>query len=67
VIKPVMSEDDLWNCSAPGPASNPMVATPAPAATSSAPVPQPVERPQAECVIKPVMSDDDLRACGARR
>jgi hypothetical protein len=69
VIKPVMTEDDLWNCSAPGQVSNPLVSTPAPAvsaASSSAFAPTPVT-PQRECVIKPVMTEDDLRACGSTR
>ena len=69
VIKPVMTEDDLWNCSAPGQASSPLVSIPAPSpaepATSAfAPVPM---TPQRECVIKPVMTEDDLRACGSTR
>jgi hypothetical protein len=69
VIKPVMSEDDLWNCSAPGQASMPQTGTPAPAAAASAPfAPPPTTAPAAvECVIKPVMTEEDLRACGARR
>jgi hypothetical protein len=78
VIKPVMSEDDLWNCSAPSstqPVAQPApvsLEAPAPPATvqksqpSAAQAPHPVSRPRAECVIKPVMTDDDLRACGAR-
>lgn len=67
VIKPVMSEDDLWNCSAPGQASSPLIAAPV-AAQSPAPAPQsaqPAARPPAECVIKPVMSEEDLRNCAA--
>ena len=69
VIKPVMTEDDLWNCSGPSQASNPVVATPAPppaAPASSAFAPATVA-PQRECVIKPVMTEDDLRACGSTR
>lgn len=66
VIKPVMSEDDLWNCSAPGQASSPRIETPAPAAAASASLaPSPTDQPRAECVIKPVMTDEDLRACAA--
>jgi hypothetical protein len=67
VIKPVMSEDDLWNCSAPGQASIPQTATPAPAAAAAPFVPPATVQPAAECVVKPVMTDEDLRACGARR
>ena len=66
VIKPVMSDDDLWNCSGPAQASVPQTAAPAPAAVPVT-APRPAERPRAECVIKPVMSEEDLRACGARR
>jgi len=67
VIKPVMSEDDLWNCSAPGQASSPQTGTPAPAAATSAFVPPAPAVPAAprECVIKPVMSEEDLRVCAA--
>ena len=67
VIKPVMSEDDLWNCSAPGQASSPKTETPAPAAPA-ADQPRAAAAVQAEpreCVIKPVMSEEDLRACAA--
>ena len=62
VIKPIMSELDLWNCS--GPAQ--------PAAVPVEPAPVAVQKPQAapeprrakgECVIKPVMTDDDLSNC----
>ena len=68
VIKPVMSEDDLWNCSAPGQASSPRIETPAPAAAASASFAPPAsDQPRAECVIKPVMTEEDLRACSARR
>jgi hypothetical protein len=69
VIKPVMSEEDLWNCSAPrsaqpGPAALEALPPPASAPKPSAPA---VERQQrAECVIKPVMTDEERRACGAR-
>jgi len=66
VIKPVMSEDDLWNCSAPGQASSPRIETPAPAAAASASFAPPAsDQPRAECVIKPVMTEEDLRACAA--
>ena len=66
VIKPVMSEDDLWNCSAPGQASSPQMGTPAPAAASaSAFAPPTTAQPPAECVVKPVMTEDDLRVCAA--
>ena len=67
VIKPVMSEDDLWNCSGPGQASSPQTGTPPPAAASTSFAPPASVQPAAECVIKPVMSEEDLRACGARR
>jgi hypothetical protein len=71
-IKPVMTEEDMWNCSAPGQASNPLVSTPAPAAAAPAATtftPQPSAAPSAprECVIKPVMTEEDLRACAAER
>jgi hypothetical protein len=66
VIKPVMSEDDLWNCSAPGQASSPRIETPAPAAAASASfAPPSTDQPRADCVIKPVMTEEDLRACAA--
>jgi len=66
VIKPVMSEDDLWNCSAPGQASIPQTGAPAPAAAapaSFAPPPPTTGPAERECEIKPVMTDEDLRAC----
>lgn len=66
VIKPVMSEDDLWNCSAPGQASIPQIATPAPAAAAQPVATPAVQAAPRDCVIKPVMSEEDLRACGAR-
>ena len=66
VIKPVMSEDDLWNCSAPGQASSPKIETPAPvAAAQPAAAAAAVQAEPRECVIKPVMSEEDLRACAA--
>jgi len=65
VIKPVMSEDDLWNCSAPGQASSPNIETPAPAAASSALAAPAADQPRAECVVKPVMTEEDLRACAS--
>jgi len=65
VIKPVMSEEDLWNCSAPGQASSPQTGTPAPAAATSAFAPPATVQPSVECVIKPVMSEEDLRICAA--
>lgn len=63
VIKPVMSQLDLWNCSAPSAAAAaPLdLPPPAPLATEK-PAPQPA-RSRGECVIKPVMSDDDLFNC----
>jgi len=71
VVKPVMSDEDLINCSAPAAAmEKPRPQTPA---TSVVPVeqPQPVTRaqerkPAAPCVVKPVMSEEDLVNCGAR-
>jgi len=65
VVKPVMSEDDLWNCSAPGQASSPQMGTPAPAAATSAFAPAPATKSPAECVVKPVMTEEDLRICAA--
>jgi hypothetical protein len=50
VIKPVMSEDDLWNCSAPGQASSPQIETPAPAAAAALAAPA-ADQPRAECVV----------------
>lgn len=65
VVKPVMSEEDLWNCSAPGLASSPQMGTPAPAATSASFAPPAAEQPRVECVVKPVMTEEDLRICAA--
>jgi hypothetical protein len=66
VIKPVMSEDDLWNCSAPGQASSPQTGTPAPATAAAASLAPPAtDQPRVECVVKPVMTEADLRACAA--
>jgi len=70
VIKPVMSEEDLWNCSGPpSPAAVERPAPPVPAQTSQPPAAPTLQAPPraAECVIKPVMSDEELRACGVRR
>lgn len=70
VIKPVMSEEDLWNCSGPpSPAAVERPAPPLPAQTSPPPAAPALQAPPraAECVIKPVMSDEELRACGVRR
>jgi hypothetical protein len=65
VVKPVMSEDDLYNCSAPARPVRldtlPPPVTP-PAAVPKAPEPT-APAPRRECVIKPVMTDDDLQAC----
>ena len=62
VIKPIMSELDLWNCSGPAqPVAIPV--EPAPVAVQK-PQAAPVRpRPKGECVIKPVMTDDDLSNC----
>jgi len=69
VIKPVMSEEDLWNCSAPASASPRPTAIDTPAPPVAAQTPQPAAagapKPRAECVIKPVMTDEDLRACAS--
>jgi hypothetical protein len=67
VIKPVMTEDDLYNCAGPTPPASyeplpPPVSAPKPAPRAAEP-----PRKPSECVIKPVMTDDELRACGARR
>ena len=70
VIKPVMSEEDLWNCSGPpSPAALERRAPPVPAQTSQPPAAPALQAPAraTECVIKPVMSDEELRACGVRR
>jgi hypothetical protein len=65
VIKPVMTEDDLWNCSGP---TTPAALERLPAETKTQAAPQPASRAApADCEIKPVMTDDDLRACGVRR
>jgi hypothetical protein len=64
VIKPVMSEQDLWNCSGPS-RSTPI--PPAVAVDVQAEPAAPAAPPATpQCVIKPVMSDAELRACGAR-
>ena len=63
VIKPVMSEQDMWNCSGPG-RSTPMLAAPA-MDVEAAPAAPPALAAPPECVIKPVMSDEDLRICAA--
>jgi hypothetical protein len=71
VVKPVMSDEDLINCSAPAAAmEKPRPQTPA---TPAVPVeqPKPVTRaeerkPATPCVVKPVMSEEDLINCGAR-
>jgi hypothetical protein len=69
VVKPVMSEDDLWNCvdapasaAAPVPAPVPEV-KPEPPAPAVATVPPTVT----ECVIKPVMSEEELRVCASAK
>jgi hypothetical protein len=66
VIKPVMSEEDLWNCSGP---TVPAALERLPAETKSQPAPPPAtfKAAPAECEIKAVMTDDELRACGVRR
>lgn len=65
VIKPVMSEEDLWNCSGP---AVPAALERLPAETKSQPASQPAfKAAPAECEIKPVMTDDELRACGVQR
>ena len=63
VIKPVMSEQDMWNCSGPG-RSTPMLAAPAVDVEASPAAPPALAAPP-ECVIKPVMSEEDLRICAA--
>lgn len=67
VIKPVMSEQDLWNCSGP---VRP-VAVERPALPVEAPKPAAARTetpaPRGECVIKPVMSEEDLRNCAVAR
>jgi hypothetical protein len=74
VVKPVMSEDDIWNCSAPAPAAVAAppalaVAAPEPAAppapTVALAAPPPALKATGECVIKPVMSEQDLRNCAS--
>src|SRR5688572_30289418 len=74
VVKPVMSEDDIWNCSAPAPAAVAAppalaVAAPEPAAppapTVALAAPAPALKATGECVIKPVMSEQDLRNCAS--
>jgi len=63
VIKPVMSEQDMWNCSGPS------RSTPIPPAVAvdaeTAPAAPPALAAPPECVIKPVMSEEDLRICAA--
>jgi hypothetical protein len=63
VIKPVMSELDMWNCSGPG-RSTPVLAAPA-VDVPAAPAAPPALAAPLECVIKPVMSEEDLRICAA--
>ena len=76
VVKPVMSDEDLINCSAPAAAmEKPSPQTPA-TEKPTLPVvpveqPKPVTRaeerkPVVPCVVKPVMSEQDLLNCGAR-
>jgi hypothetical protein len=67
VVKPVMSEDDLWNCedasrgAIAAPPALPAI-TPEPAAPAA---PAPALKATGECVIKPVMSEQDLRNCAS--
>jgi len=63
VIKPVMTEDDLYNCSGPVPSAAIMSAPAAPA-TADKPAASAPQAPR-ECVIKAVMTDEELRACAA--
>jgi len=63
VIKPVMTEEDLHNCSGPVPSTSVMSAPAAPAAVDKPAAAAP-QAPR-ECVIKAVMSDEDLKACAA--
>lgn len=76
VVKPVMSDEDLINCSMPAAAmEKPGPQTPA-VEKPTLPVvpveqPKPVTRaegrkPAGPCVVKPVMSEEDLLNCGAR-
>jgi hypothetical protein len=66
VIKPVMSEEDMWNCSGP---AVPAALERLPAETKAQPAAPPptLKAAPAECEIKPVMTDDELRACGVQR
>ena len=64
VIKPVMTDDDIYNCSAPTAAKAEMqrpAVVVAPAA-AGAPVAVP-PKPRPDCVIRPVMTDEDIRNC----
>jgi len=66
VVKPVMSDQDLINCSAPAAAME-KPTPPVVAAEKPKPVTRAEERkPAVPCVVKPVMSEEDLLNCGAR-
>ena len=67
VIKPVMTDDDIYNCSAPTPSKTTMQrpAVVAEPSAGQAAIQAPKPRPQPDCVVKPVMTDDEIRACGA--
>ena len=62
VIKPIMSQLDLYNCSGPSAPAAPVDLPPAAVAVAKPPA-APEPRKRSECVIKPVMSDDDLFNC----
>ena len=62
VIKPIMSQLDLYNCSAPTAPAAPVDLPPAAVALVKPPVPA-GPRKRGECVIKPVMTDEDLFNC----
>jgi hypothetical protein len=68
VVKPVMTEEDLWNCSTPTTpaAMESLGRTPPSPAPAPAAAPAAATKVPAECVITPVMTDDDLRACARR-
>ena len=63
VVKPIMSQLDLYNCSAPTAPAAPVDLPPPAAVAAAKPAVPAGPRKRGECVIKPVMTDDDLFNC----